>query len=606
MNVSNDSLLMRPRAALLRWCAWFFIVNAGVMAIIGLRYLLYYPFPDSALPLFYALVAYIGQFALLGFAPMLLLAPLILLLPRPGLVRPLAVFVAAVVLALLLLDTLIFAENRFHLNALTAAILGWQSWAFAGIYLLIFLLLGSFIARLVSNWLRPDRHRHRRGPWLAGGLIACVLLTQVLHIWADARYYIPITSFSPYLPLFQPMTAKSFLTRHDIINVAEGRDRGAVTAIGRNADQRLDYPKHALRCEPENQPLNVMLILIDAMRGDSLRPDWAPAISAFAEDASVFEQHYSGGNSSRIGTFSLFYGLPATYWADFKDVQEPPVLMDQLQASGYQFGLFTSKPLYRTTSMDRTVFAGIPDMPETPENDEDYARDRAITNHWLKWLDQHQNEQPFFGFLFYDSLNFQDFPPEYPRIDELPDDKSDLAQKRADYHTSLHYVDSLVSRVLDDLRQRRLLDKTIVLISADHGQEFDDNGLGYVGYGSNYSDYQLHVPLILHWPGREPARIERRTAHRDIPVTLLSRLLHCSNPAEDYSTGSDLFSGEPWPWLVAGSYSDYAVVEPDRVTVVQPGGYFEIRGANYELLEDARVDRDVINAALEAMSHYYD
>lgn len=593
----------RPRATLLRWAGWFFIANAGVMAVIGLRYLLTYPLPDNVLVLFYNVVAYLGQFALLGFAPMLLFAPLIVLLPRAKLIKPLAVSVAAAMLALLLLDTLVFAENHFHLNALTAAILGWQSWLFAGIYLLIFLLGETFLARMVGNWLQSGKKR--RGPWLASGLIGCVLATQVLHIWADARYYVPITSFSPYLPLFYPMTAKSFLTAHDIIDVAAERDRGAVTTIGQQGSQRLDYPKQPLSCDIDSKPYNVMMILIDAMRGDSLRPDWAPNISAFADNASVFQQHYSGGNSSRMGTFSLFYGLPATYWSDFKNVQRSPVLMDQFQANDYQFGLFTSKPLYRTTSMDRTVFAGIPDLPETPTDREDYDRDRVITQRWLDWLDNQGGDQPFFGFLFYDSLNYQDYPADYPRVGPPPSDGSEAAQKRAEYPTSLHFVDSLVGRVLDDLRQRNLLNNTIVMISADHGQEFNENGLGYIGYGSNYSDYQLHVPLVVHWPGREPVKVERRTAHRDIPVTLLSRLLGCSNPPADYSTGSDLFDGASWQWLVAGSYSDHAVVEPDRVTVVQPGGYFEIRGEDYQLLTEARIHRDVINEALAAMSRYY-
>jgi len=601
--MTSASISNRPRAELLRWASWFFIANAGVMAIIGLRYLLSYPLPDNALVWFYDVVAYVGQFALLGFAPMLVIALLIVVLPRPRIIKPLAVVLAAAMLALLLLDTLVFAKNHFHLNTLTVAILGWQSWLFAGIYFVIFLIGESFLARMVGNWIASKRKRG--GPWLATGLVACVLMTQVLHIWADARYYVPITSFSPYLPLFKPMTAKSFLTRHDIIDVAAGRDRGAVATIGQQDKQRLDYPKQPMSCSVDGQPKNVMLILVDAMRGDSLRPDWAPSMSRFADSASVFEQHFSGGNSSRIGTFSLFYGLPATYWSDFKSFQRAPVLMNQFQANDYQFGLFTSKPLYRATSMDRTVFAGIPELPKTPTNSKDTERDQVITDRWINWLDRRNTNQPFFGFLFYDSLNYQDFPSDYPRLNPPAEGESKAARDRANYPTSLHYVDSLVGRVLDDLQQRELLDDTIVIISADHGQEFNENGLGYVGYGSNYSDYQLHVPLVVHWPGREPVTVERRTAHRDIPVTLLSRLLGCSNPPSDYSTGSDLFDGEPWQWLVTGSYSDHAVVEPERVTVVQPGGYFEIRGADYHLIKDARIHQDVINEALAAMSRFY-
>ncbi len=602
MTDTRPGMHTRPRATLLRWSGWFFIITAAVMGLIGLRYLFYWPVPDGPLALFYAAVAYLGHFALLGFAAVALLAPLIILLPKPQFIKPLAIVITALMLALLLLDTLVFAQNRFHLNALTVAVLGWQSWLFAGVYLLIFLLLASLLARQVSRWLHG--RVLRRGPWLAAALVSCVLLTHVLHIWADARYYVPITSFSPYLPLFHPLTAKGFLTRHDIIDVAAGRDRGAVKTLTKQSGQRLDYPRQPLSCSGSESPYNVMLILIDAMRGDSLRPDWAPEISAFAENAHVFKQHYSGGNSSRTGTFSLFYGLPTSYWSDFNNSQIPPLLMDQFQAHDYDFGLFTSEPLYRVTSMDRTVFAGLPSLPATPDKPVDYERDQAITGLWLEWLDQHEPDKPFFGFLFYDSLNHQEFPPDYPRVLE-PADNSELAKKRADYTTSLHFLDNEIGQVLDDLQRRSLLEKTIVIISADHGQEFDDSGLGYVGYGSNYSKYQLHVPLVVHWPGRKPGTSARLTAHRDIPVTLLQQLFNCSNASTDYSTGNNLFDGAPWQWLVAGSYHDYAVVEPDRVTVVQPGGYFEIRDSSYQLLKDAHINREVINAALAAMSRYY-
>jgi len=51
--------------------------------------------------------------------------------------------------------------------------------------------------------------------------------------------------------------------------------------------------------------------------------------------------------------FSLFYGLPATYWDAFANVARPPVVMDLFRQYGYQFGLFASSPLYRIVALDR-------------------------------------------------------------------------------------------------------------------------------------------------------------------------------------------------------------------------------------------------------------
>ena len=62
---------------------------------------------------------------------------------------------------------------------------------------------------------------------------------------------------------------------------------------------------------------NVLVIVIDAMRADVLEPATAPRMSEFARGATRFASHYSGGNASRAGMFSIFYGVPATYWDAF-------------------------------------------------------------------------------------------------------------------------------------------------------------------------------------------------------------------------------------------------------------------------------------------------
>lgn len=593
------------RRSLLRWASWFFIINAGVMALVGMRYLADLPWPDSTLALVYTITAYLGHFALLGYLPFVLVVlPLTLLLPLPRLIRGTAVVLAAVTLALVLLDTLVFAQNRFHLNALTISILGPKTWGFGAIYAVIFIVMEIFLAHL--TWRGIGKRRRRGGVLLAVVLVISWFSSQALHAWADARYYVPITSFTPYLPLYRPVTAKGFLEDQGWVDMAASRDGRNLQGMNQAANRRLQYPLKPMQCSAPGERKNVLMLLIDGMRADSMRAQWAPNIHAFGRSGTVFENHYSGGNSSRKGVFSLFYGLPATYWSDFNALQRAPVLMQQFKGQNYEFGIFASKPLYRPTNLDRTVFANIRDLPQAPQYEDDYRRDQEITRRWIRWLNNRSGEEPFFGFMFYDALNFRVYPPDYPRAASVPEDAGKMAQRRANYRTSLHFVDSLVGRVLDDLKRRDLLDETVVMISADHGQSFNDTGLGFVGYGSSFSDYQLRVPMVVHWPGRDPGRITSRTAHRDVPPTLLTDLLSCSNPPRDYSTGDGLFSGKPWQWIVAGSYSQYAIVEPRRTTVVQPGGgYFEIRGDDYRILKDARPHREVLDAALQGMGSYY-
>jgi len=89
--------------------------------------------------------------------------------------------------------------------------------------------------------------------------------------------------------------------------------------------------------------------------------------------------------------FSLFYGLPATYWDTFADFARPPVLMDLFRQYGYQFGLFTSAPLYRWfVGLDRTALARVPNLRLETSSLYPGASgwDRTVTEEWLQWLDK--------------------------------------------------------------------------------------------------------------------------------------------------------------------------------------------------------------------------
>jgi membrane-anchored protein YejM (alkaline phosphatase superfamily) len=144
-----------------------------------------------------------------------------------------------------------------------------------------------------------------------------------------------------------------------------------------------------------------------------------------------------------------------------------------------------------------------------------------------------------------------------------------------------------------------------VFITSDHGEEFeDDNHQGFHGHGSSYSDWQLHTPAALRWPGRAAGVVTRRTSHNDVAPTLLSGVLGCSNPPSDYASGRSLFSEEEWPWLVASSYTNFAIVEPDEITVSH-GTYYEVRDHRYRLLAKPGFDSDLLAAAIRETGRFF-
>jgi membrane-anchored protein YejM (alkaline phosphatase superfamily) len=598
------------RKTLFRWVGWFALANSVLFGLVSLRYFGGNLPAETALSVIYLVAVYIGHHVMLTTVPLILLAtPVIVFFPRRRVVTALAVILFASMIALMMLDSLLWSQSRFHLNALTMKILGWQSWVFAAVIFVVGLFFQSVLARSVWGWVEARPKRHGLALGLTCGLM--VLVSQGIHAWADASYYVPVTSLGQQLPVYKGVTAKSFMTKTGLVDVKESRERGLARRMSQSlddsSDRLLKYPLNPLQCLQE-EPLNLLLIVADSMRGSVLNLELAPNISGFAQDYAMdFRNHFSGGNSSRMGMFSLFYGLPPGYWSSFSSLQKPSVLVDELQARSYQLGLFSSATMYRPVVLDRTAFANVPDLRigTEPASDPAWKRDRKLTGEWFDWLEQRDPEQPFFGFLFYDATMGKSFPPEYP-VRFQPQDDSAEARSFSDYQSAVHFTDDLIGQVLLDLRLRGLLEQTVVMITADHGEEFGESDAKLKSHGSGYTRHQLVTPMVLYWPGREAGRVyEHRTSHYDIVPTLMQEFFGCDNPARDYSVGNNLFEMREWDWLVAGSYYNYAVLEPDQVTVTFPNGLYEVRDWDYRLSKTPQFRGDVLESVSEQNARYF-
>jgi membrane-anchored protein YejM (alkaline phosphatase superfamily) len=587
------------RRPLTLWGTWYFYVVSIVLGMIALRYVMHLSPPREALAGYYAFAAYTTHFATMGYgAWFVLVLPLTLIVPLRKLIAPFGVLLATTIMTLLLLDTLVFGQNQFHINALTMKILGWKTWGFGIIYFFILLAFNSFLAKFVWDTV-VGKPRKRRGGLIATVLVVMLISTHILHAWADAAYYVPITRFTHYLPLFYPTTAKGLIIEHGWMDLEQARERQMMKGV-RQYEGVITYPLAPLKFSEPAHRKNLVLILADSLRPDMVPSEYMPNVTAFAEDNIAFENHFSGGNSTRMGSFSVFYGLPCTYWKHVESIQRTPVVLDRLQERDYQVGIFAALPLYRLASLDRTAFAKVPDIVnlDLKEFSTGSSRDREITDRWTRWMDSRETNRPFFTFLFYDNPCAANVPVEYDRRIKAGPGATKAQALFAKYKSGAGFADSLIAEVLAKLKKQGLWDDTVVIISGDHSHEYDDCGLGFIGHGSNYSRYQVGVPLVIHWPGKSAAMVSRRTSHNDLAATLMTDLLGCENPPSDYCSGQSLFSDHEWDWLVVGSYHDTAIMQPDQVTINYVGGYFEVRDNSYRVIEKPRLDKDVIMQAM--------
>ncbi|MCA3898891.1 DUF3413 domain-containing protein [Vibrio vulnificus] len=598
---------------------WFILINALVLMLIASRYFAFLPeFPTDPLGITFILAGTWGQMTLLAAIIGLVTIPT-LFLPKPFRNGTQAL-IASLGVATLFIDTIVFAQYRFHINAVVLELV--MSGQIVSFPLITWLMVIGGVALLLAaqwwtiRWLEngaPVRAL-KLGRKFALLTFAALLATNAIHIWAAAHAYQPVTTVKRYLPLFYPATADKFMRKQGWVD-EEALERQKALAFKRKND--LNYPLAPLQTQPVEKPLNIMLLVVDSWRADTFNADNTPNMWKYAQSGVVFNNHIATGNATRTGIFGLFYGIPGTYWHGFLANQQSPVLIDRLQALDYQLGIFTAAQL-RKPEFNQTVFTKVENLRIGSEGSRPSELDADLTQDWLAWYDQRDKSKPTFSFLFYDAPHGYDFPadfePKYePMLKEVNylklNNDTDPTPFFNRYKTSVRYVDSMATKVLDKLKESGDLENTLVIITGDHGQEMNDNKLNFWGHNSNFTDAQVNVPFAIFGPGvdvvKMPWSTEALTSHQDVVPTLMKHYLGVTNDVKDYSVGEDLLGDAvKRDWIISSNYSGYAIITDDNILEVSGGGQYQFMDKTNRQLKDQQPNFTYLQQALEQISRF--
>ena len=324
---------------------------------------------------------------------------------------------------------------------------------------------------------------------------------------------------------------------------------------------------------------NILFILVDTLRRDHLTPygyrrDTTPEIARrLAEPGTVVDGAYSQAPWTLPSVVSFLTGrypgeLLGEDMASYGVPNGVPTLAERLARLGYATGGYVANPaLHAGVGFERGFQSFY-----APPADVEWIRKHAdsLNARALPWLRGHLG-RPFFLYLHYvDPHDPYDNPETtggrspflpgyrgpvtgewvhgiYTGHRELPDPARDLPQIVALYDSEVHYVDRYVGEILAALPPA-VLSQTLVVLTADHGEELHDHG-GWK-HGQTLYDEQVHVPLILRWDGHVPAG--RRLAGTVRLLDLLPTLVHAAGGRPDPAwQGIDLLpaltEGHPLP-----------------------------------------------------------
>ena len=519
------------------------------------------------------------------------LPPVLLLLPFRRLARRSAAFyIPAVMLfsavhLLIAGDRFLYSLYSFHANGFVWNLVttpgGIASLATTTSAQGVIALSAGVLIALEAALVLPARRLRfvvsRRVVLRTAAMLALLLLVEKLDYgWSRFRQRAPVLAvaeafpFYLHLDLSRPAQALGFRRgRHDpgLPAPVEGL--------------RTRYPLSPLEKSADAPRFHIVWLVAESLRADMLTPELMPETWAFSGRAARFTRHYSGGNGTRVGMFSMFYGLPGPYWNPFADEHRGPVLMDFLLREGYDVRIFTSAA-FSYPEFDRTLWARVPadrmtEATVTPR----WQRDQEIVGLLEKRFRSLEAGAPSFTFQFFESTHApytfpEDCAVHKPYLEDFnyfsADYRRSLPQIRNRYLNACRHLDVQLGRVFRSLEEAGLLPSTIVVLTGDHGEEFLEKS--HWGHNSAFTEEQTRVPLVLWVPGRPPQSVDRFTSHLDLPATILSRLGVTTAP-DRYSTGVDLFGPELRDHVIVSDWNDAAYVDAD-VKISLPMKHYDL------------------------------
>lgn len=605
------------RGIMFKWALWFLFANSFVLMLISLNYTKSMAMPEGTIARLFLGIAYPGHFISLALYLFPLIAAGIAIYPSRRFVFALSIVLQTSLILTVIVDSMVFAQYRFHLNGMIWNLLTSGAakdilpltgtlWLITAVAIAVIALIEWTIARVSWHWVIMDRRSY--GLPLSIFIFLLIFSGHALHAWADANHYTAITRQVRYLPAYKPLTMKRLMVRLGLVTEHKKDD----LRLG-SENSALSYPLETIKCPDKPAKTNLLLIVIDSWRFDALTPEITPNIWRFSKDSWRFDNHFSSGNATRFGIFGLFYGLYGTYWHSMLAEEKSPVLMREFEKQQYLFKMLGSAPLFNP-EFDRTVFADIRTKIELRQTDGgSVVNDRVITEKMIKFIASTPKNSPFFGFMFLDSPHVAGHPdeiapfqPELKVVNHLTlNNNTDPVPYFNKYKNSLYYNDMLIGQVLEQLKKSNLLESTVVAITGDHGEEFNDLKMNYWGHVGNFSRFQTQTPLVIHWPGKAPAIYTHTTSHLDVAPTLMKDMFACESDISKFSNGRSLLDKSPRPYVLISSWDTFSTNEPDRISVVQKSGEIDILDAAYRPLAGAKIRPEISKSAMEGMGRFY-
>lgn len=345
---------------------------------------------------------------------------------------------------------------------------------------------------------------------------------------------------------------------------ADGGDRMATLFGDERIFDLLEARRAAMLARPiraRSRP-DILMVHVESLRSDMLRADVAPSMVALAKESLVPPHHLTTGTNTGTGVFGILNGLLSPFYPLARRDHFQPLPLQLLKALGYRVSVYFANNFRSYDGLYDLFFAGLADFTYAGPGEPVFAADSQMVDSYLTSIRTAPSDVPRFDYVVLDSTHYDySYPPEFEKFTPamtldlgfrdgiiVRDGINDELMPRAAfvknrYQNSVLYADSLVQKIVDALRQTGRLERTIVVVTGDHGEEFWERGTFGHGYG-RLSREQCEVPLVMRIPGTVPSTHYQYSSHADVFPTVFDAM-GLETDSEAFMNGKSLLRYDP-------------------------------------------------------------
>lgn len=611
---------MKTKSIFYKKLFFIFLINTLVALLISIKYFDFLDNVNSILAKIFIIISQIGHFAVLSSIPLFISLLVFFVSKKELLTKFVNITTFSLLIILIKLDTIVFNQFRYHLSPMifklafgkrASDIFQFSNENYITAFLFIIGVIGFQILLFVwTNKISFENNKIRRIIKISSySFILIVLISHLGYAWSDVNNYRQITQTKNLFPAYFPLTADNLFIKLNLVNKDLSKNEISIETDIKS----INYPLNEIKIDTtQTTKKNILVIVVDSWRYDYLTKEITPNIYNFKSLTQEFINHKSGSNMTTGGIFSIFYGIPATYFDSFTGINKGPVLIDEFIKQKYNLNILSSSTV-ENPPFNKNVFTNVNNLKLFTNGNSPAERDLNIFNSWTKYIDNYNQKNPFFGFLFFDAAHGFDLPKNYntpfkPYLDKVDymafeeDYNADMLINR--YKNCLHFIDNLVGKMIVQLKEKDKLKNTIIIITSDHGQEFNDLKKGYWQHGGNFSKYQINTPFILFDSNLAPKTYNHLTLHYDLAPTIMGSYLGVKNNPKDYSSGKSLFNKSNRDFFICGYNQKFAIIEQNRITNIYNSGLYDVLDNNLNSLNEEPNSDYLIKTMYELKKFY--